>query len=180
MLKPPACLSQIGPEILALSNKLKSIYVIWEDMNLSYTLLCFWTKIFSGRFSHPVWIIAPALKLLCTVISITEWNFISGWSYTMCNWCLCPMLFLVIAKERNQELEVEVKREKDQRNETKQRRKEKKVEIETKRMIKTRTGVNRYFVHVDFQLSSTHALCTSERNPTAKKIWLFNSYEIFW
>ena len=68
------------------------------------------------------------------------------------------MLFLVIAKERNQELEVEVKREKDQRNGTKQRRKEKKVEIETKRMIKTRTGVNRYFVHVDFQLSSTHAL----------------------
>lgn len=60
------------------------------------------------------------------------------------------MLFLVIAKERNQELEVEVKREKGQRNGTKQRRKEKEVKIETKRMIKTRTGVNRYFVHVDF------------------------------
>ena len=100
--------------------------------------------------------------------------------FTISNWPLCPMLFLVIAKERNQELEVEVKREKDQRNGTKQRRKEKKVEIETKRMIKTRTGVNRYFVHVDFQLSSTHALCTSEWNPTAKKIWLSNSYEKFW
>ena len=98
----------------------------------------------------------------------------------MCNWPLCPMLFLVMAKERNQELEVEVKREKDQRNGTKQRRKEKKVEIETKRMTKTRTGVNRYFVHVNFQLSSTHALCTSERKPTAKKIWLSNSYERFW
>ena len=36
------------------------------------------------------------------------------------------------------------------------------------------------FFHVDFQLSSTHALCTSERNPTAKKIWLSNSYERFW
>lgn len=60
------------------------------------------------------------------------------------------MLFLVIAKERNQELEVGVKREKDQRKGTKQRRKAKEVEIETKRMIKTRTGVNRYFVHVAF------------------------------